>query len=90
MSFFNIVPTARRVFDGPGGRTWEAEISLHSGTDRQAPELLVIFRDPVRVQPDRYTLLPPGAPKRPREAAKQLSDDELRALIQRSVPLSRR
>lgn len=81
------VPTARRRFNAPSGREWEAEICLHSGTDRQAPNLKVIFRDPVRVQPDRYTELPPGSPKIPNDAAKVLGDDDLRALLQRSVPL---
>lgn len=81
------VPAAKIKFESNGGRGWEAEITLHSGTDRQAPRLMVIFRDPVRVSPDRYTLLPPEAPKVPREAARQVTDDQLRALLQRSVPL---
>jgi hypothetical protein len=50
---------------------------------------MVIFRDPVRVQPERYNLLPPGSPKFPKEAAKQITDDQLRTLLQRSVPLKR-
>jgi hypothetical protein len=83
------VPTAKRRFKGSGGREWEAEICLHSGDDEQSPNLLVIFRDPVRVQPDRYNTLPAGSPKVPRQAAKQLSDDELRALLQRSVQMKR-
>lgn len=80
---------AKRRFQSSSGRKWEAEITLHSGTDQQAPNLLVIFRDPVRVQPDRYNTLPAGSPKVPKEAAKQISDDELRALLQRSVPMER-
>jgi hypothetical protein len=84
------VPTAKRRFRAPSGREWEAEICLHSGEDEQSPNLLVIFRDPVRVEPDRYNTLPPGSPKRPKEAAKRLSDDELRALLQRSVRMFRR
>jgi hypothetical protein len=48
---------------------------------------VVIFRDPVRVQPDRYNTLPPGSPKIPKEAAKQIDDDTLRALLQRSAAL---
>ena len=82
------VKTAKRRFTAPSGREWEAVIALHSGTDPQAPNLMVIFRDPVRVQPDRYTLLPPGSPKRPKEASKAVSDDTLRALLQRSVPMN--
>lgn len=81
------VPTAKRRFKSLNGREWEAELCMHAGTDRQAPNLKVIFRDPVRVQPDRYGELPPGSPKIPNEAAKQLSDEDLRALLQRSVPL---
>ncbi len=84
-----IAPTARRRFKAPNGREWEAEICMHSGTDAQAPRLMVIFRDPVRVQPDRYNLLPPGSPKDPKEAAKQVSDDTLRGLLMRSVPVNR-
>ncbi len=80
---------AKRTFQSPSGRKWEAEITLHSGTDTQAPNLVVIFRDPVRVQPDRYNTLPAGSSKLPKEAAKQISDDELRALLQRSVPMER-
>ncbi len=75
--------------EAPNGREWEAEICLHSGSDPQAPRLMVIFRDPVRVSPDRYTLLPPGSPKKPKEASRQVSDDVLRALLQRSVPIRR-
>ena len=84
------VPTAKRRFAAPSGREWEAEICLHSGDNDQSPNLLVIFRDPVRVQPDRYNTLPAGSPKVPKQAAKQLSDDELRALLQRSVQMKRR
>ncbi len=70
-----IAPTARHRFKAPNGRELEAEICMHSGTDDQAPRLMVIFRDPVRVEPDRYSLLPPGSPKNPKEAGKQISDD---------------
>ncbi len=83
------VRPARRRFKAPNGREWEAEICMHAGTDAQAPNLLVIFRDPVRVQPERYNNLPPGSSKIPREAAKQISDDTLRALLLRSVPVKR-
>ena len=80
---------ARRRITAANGREWAAEITLHSGTDAQAPNLIVIFRDPVRVSPDRYTSLPPGLPKRPKDASRQLSDEALRALLQRSVPMNR-
>lgn len=83
-----IVPSAKRKFEADG-RNWEAEICMHSGDNDQSPNLLVIFRDPVRVQPERYNLLPPGSPKFPKEAAKHVSDDTLRALLVRSVPLKR-
>jgi hypothetical protein len=83
------VPTAKRRFKGSSGREWEAEICLHSGDNEQSPNLLVIFRDPVRVEPERYNTLPAGSPKVPREAAKVMSDDDLRALLQRSVQMKR-
>ena len=89
MSFFLKVGTAKRNFESAAGREWEAEICLHSGTDRQAPRLMVIFRDPKRAKGDRYTLLPPESPKKPKEAAKEISDDELRKLLQRSSPMRR-
>ncbi len=84
-----IAPTAKRRFKAPNGREWEAEICMHAGTDEQAPRLMVIFRDPVRVEPDRYNLLPPGTPKDAKEAGKRVSDDTLRALLMRSVPVNR-
>ncbi len=62
---------------------------MHSGDNEQSPNLMVIFRDPVRAEPERYNLLPPGSPRLPKEAAKQITDDQLRALLQRSVPLNR-
>lgn len=83
------VHTAKRRITAANGREWEAEICLYSGSDGQAPNLMVVFRDPVRVAADRYTLLPPGSPKLPKEAAKRISDDSLRALLQRSVPVRR-
>ncbi len=82
------VGTAKRTIRSANGREWEAEICLHSGTDPQAPRLMVIYRDPTRAQPDRYTLLPPDAPKTPKQAAAELSDDDLRALLKRSTALS--
>lgn len=84
-----IVRSEKREFQSSNGRKWEADFCMHSGDDRQAPRLMVIFRDPVRVQPERYNLLPPGSPKFPKEAAKQITDDQLRTLLQRSVPLKR-
>jgi hypothetical protein len=83
------VRTAKRKFQAPSGRKWEAEICMHAGTDEQAPNLMVIFRDPVRGEADRYNTLPAGSPKMPKEAAKSVTDDELRALLQRSVPMER-
>ena len=83
------VRSAKRLFKAPSGREWEAEICLHSGDNEQSPNLLVIFRDPVRVKPERYNTLPPGSPKVPKEAAKQMSDDALRALLERSVAMQR-
>ena len=83
------VPTAKRRFKSASGREWEAEIGMHSGDNQQSPNLLVIFRDPVRVEPDRYNTLPAGSPKVPKRAAKQMSDDDLRALLQRSVVMKR-
>ena len=83
------VPTAKRRVKSQNGREWEAVICMPSGTDPQAPNLMVVFRDPVRAAPDRYTLLPAGSPKRPKDASKQITDDELRALLKRSVPVKR-
>jgi hypothetical protein len=82
-----IVRAVKREFVAPSGRRWEADFCMHAGTDEQAPNLMVIFHDPLRVVPDRYNLLPPGSPKLPKEAAKQISDDTLRALLRRSVPV---
>ncbi|MBI4513791.1 MAG: hypothetical protein HY702_06735 [Gemmatimonadetes bacterium] len=79
--------TAKRWITGPKRVRWEAEVCLHAGTDPQAPRLMVIFRDPTRAQPDRYTLLPPGSPKEPRKAVEALSDENFRELLARSVPL---
>lgn len=62
---------------------------MHSGTDQQAPRLMVIFRDPTRALQDRYTLLPPDAPKMPEEAAADMDEANLRKLLMRSVPMRR-
>lgn len=80
--------SAKTRFTSRTGREWEAEFSIHSGTDAQSPRLLVLFRsvsDP-RV-PQRYTLAPPGSSKVPKEAVRQLSEEELRDLLSRSVKL---
>lgn len=79
--------TAKRWIAGPKGERWEAEVCLQSGTDPQAPRLVVIFRDPTRARPDRYNLLPPGSPKDPREAVKALPESAFRELLARSTPL---
>jgi hypothetical protein len=85
--FIRKAKTAKRQVEDPNGRTWEAEICLHAGTDPQAPRLMVIFRDPTRTRTDRYTLLPPDAPKVAGEAARELDDETFRRLLMRSVPL---
>lgn len=80
--------SAKTRFTSETGGEWEAEFSIHSGTDAQAPRLLVLFRnitDP-RV-PQRYTLAPPGISKVPKEAVGQLEEDGLRDLLSRSVKL---
>lgn len=79
--------TAKRWVTGPGGERWEAEICLASGTDPQAPRLVVIFRDPTRARGDRYTLLPPGSPKDPRAAAETLPDSVFADGLARSTPM---
>ncbi len=73
-------------FMSAAGRRWEAELSLHSGTDPQAPRLMVLFRDPKYPRVDqRYTLVPPGYSKVPCEAADELTEDDLRELLATSV-----
>lgn len=70
------------------GSEWQAEICLHSGTTPQSPRLMVMFRCKSRPdEPQRYTLAPPGVSKVPAEAADQLSEDDLRDLLARSVAL---
>lgn len=80
---------SRRVeFTSAAGNRWEAELCLHSGTNPQSPRLMVIFRclsDPS--QPQRYTLAPAGASKAPREAEKELGEEDLRELLSESVKL---
>ncbi len=80
--------SARVRFTSRAGSDWEAELCLHSGTDPQSPRLMIIFRsrrDPL--EPQRYTLVPPGVSKVPREAKEQLSGDDLRDLLARSVAM---
>lgn len=80
---------SRRVeFTSTAGNRWEAELSLHSGTNPQSPRLKVIFRsrtDPT--EPQRYTEAPAWASKEPREAVEQLSEDDLRQLLSESVKM---
>lgn len=80
--------SARSRFVSEAGNEWEAEFCIHSGTDAQAPRLLVIFRnrsDPRA--PQRYTLAPPGVSKVPKEAVRQMDEADLRELLSRSVKL---
>lgn len=80
--------SAKTRFTSVSGNLWEAEFSIHSGTDAQAPRLLVIFRNvSVPDRPQRYTLAPPGVSKVPKEAVRQMEGGELRALLARSVKL---
>lgn len=78
---------SKRVqFTSELGTVWQAELSLHSGTGSQAPRLMILFRNRKRPRaPQRYTLVPPGYSKIPREAAEQLSEDDLRELLATSV-----
>lgn len=78
--------SAKVKFTSAQGNEWVAELSLHSGTDPQAPRLMVLFRRPRYPNvPQRYTLLPPPFSKVPKEAAKQLTRDDLRELLSESV-----
>lgn len=80
--------SARRRFTSASGREWEAEFCLHSGTDAQAPRLLVLFRNRSELGvPQRYTLAPPGVSKVPKEAVQQVDEEGLRDLLSRSVKL---
>lgn len=73
-------------FTSANGNEWEAELSLHSGTGPQAPRLMVMFRRPrYPAVPQRYTLLPPRFSKVPAEAAKQVTEEDLRELLSTSV-----
>ena len=73
-------------FKSAAGTPWEAELSIHSGTSEQSPRLLILFRDQSNVRErQRYTLVPPGYSKVPKEAAKQLGEKDLQELLARSV-----
>jgi hypothetical protein len=73
-------------FTSAQGNEWEAELSLHSGTDPQAPCLMVLFRRRRYPNvPQRYTLLPPRFSKVPDEAAEQITEGDLRELLATSV-----
>lgn len=78
---------SRRVeFDSEAGNRWEAEFSLHSGTDSQAPRLMILFRCKSNpAEPQRYTLASPEMSKDPREAVAEATEEELRDLLSRSV-----
>lgn len=78
--------SAKVSFTSAKGTEWQAELSLHSGTDPQAPRLMVIFRRPrYPGVPQRYTLLPPRFSKVPKDAAGQITGDDLRELLAESV-----
>lgn len=73
-------------FTSAKGAEWEAELSLHSGTNAQSPRLMVMFRQPKYPSvPQRYTLLPPRFSKVPGEAAEQVTEADLRELLATSV-----
>jgi hypothetical protein len=78
---------SRKVrFTSARGTPWEAELSLHSGTGPQSPNLMILFRNKSDVRArQRYTLVPPGYSKVPKEAADQLTEDDLRELLAESV-----
>lgn len=78
--------SAKTRFTSESGSLWEAEFSLHSGVDAQAPRLMVLFRnlsDPS--MPQRYTLAPPDLSKVPREAVREADEGRLREILSRSV-----
>ncbi len=73
-------------FKSAAGTRWEAELSIHSGTNRQSPNLMILFRNQDNVTArQRYTLVPPGYSKIPKEAAEQLNEEDLRELLAESV-----
>jgi hypothetical protein len=78
--------SAKARFTSEAGTRWEAEVSLHSGTMQQSPRLMVFFRNQEDVSvPQRYTLVPPGTSKIPKQAVDELSEDDLRQLLAESV-----
>jgi len=78
--------SAKVEFTSASGTAWQAELSLHSGTDPQSPRLLVIFRNTKDVgAPQRYTQVPPGYSKVPKEAAQELTEVDLRQMLAASV-----
>lgn len=80
--------SARTRFTSAAGDEWEAEFSIHSGTNAQSPRLLVLFRNrSAHGVPQRYTLAPPGVSKVPKEAVRQFDEERLRDLLSRSVKL---
>ncbi len=73
-------------FTSASGTCWTAELCLHSGTDPQAPRLMVMFRDlDEPTTPQRYNLAPTWTSKVPAEAAEQLVERDLRELLATSV-----
>lgn len=75
-------------FKSDRGTRWQAELSLHSGTNPQSPRLLILFRNrSTPAAPQRYNQVPPGFSKVPREAAGQLTEEDLRELLATSVEL---
>lgn len=73
-------------FTSASGTCWMAELCLHSGTDPQAPRLMVMFRDQDEpTTPQRYNLAPTWTSKVPAEAAEQLVERDLRELLATSV-----
>jgi len=73
-------------FTSNTGTPWIAELSIHSGTSQQSPNLMILFRNQMNVQArQRYTLVPPGYSKVPTEAAKQLDEADLKELLAESV-----
>jgi len=80
--------SAKTEFSSAAGQRWLAEFCLHSGTDAQAPALTVFFRcrsNPL--EPQRYTRAPAGVSKIPREAVKQVGENQLQELLATSVKL---
>ena len=78
--------SAKTRFTSAAGVRWEAEVSLHSGTLQQSPRLMILFRNREDAAvPQRYNLAPPGVSKIPKEAVRQLGEDDLRELLAASV-----